>query len=150
MHRRAGGFPQGVVQAMFAVVMMLAAAGCSYKPAYLQGTKTEVPNRWTVDKVEPARLSEDQRTTLEGRGPPTFIRFFREVETRRPVHAWLYADDRETIDIAWFVDGNRMEDIAVDSDPSAFSSTTRRRARFAVLIGTGVVIVPAVVLLANK
>jgi hypothetical protein len=150
MQRRTAGFPLGVLQAIVAAVMVLAAAGCTYKPAYLRGQKTDVPNRWTVEKVEPARLSEDQRTTLERRGPPKYIRFFREVDTRRPVYAWIYTDEGDTIDIVWFVDGKRAEDIAVDSDPSAFSSTTRRRARIAALVGTGVVIIPAVVLLANQ
>jgi hypothetical protein len=150
MQRRTAGFPLGVLQAIVAAVMVLAAAGCTYKPAYLRGQKSDVPNRWTVEKVEPARLSEDQRTTLERRGPPKYIRFFREVDTRRPVYAWIYTDEGDTIDIVWFVDGKRAEDIAVDSDPSAFSSTTRRRARIAALVGTGVVIIPAVVLLANQ
>jgi hypothetical protein len=43
-----------------------------------------------------------------------------------------------------------VEDVAVDSDPSAFSSTTRRRTRIALLVGTGAAILPAVVLLANR
>ncbi|HSF31276.1 MAG TPA: hypothetical protein VLK82_12510 [Candidatus Tectomicrobia bacterium] len=150
MQRRTDGFPPGVLQAIIAAAMVLAAAGCTYKPAYLQGKKSDVPHRWTVEKVEPARLSEDQRTALERRGPPAYIRFFREVETRRPVYAWIYADEGESIDIVWFVDGKRTEDIAVDSDPSAFTSTTRRRTRIAVLVGTGVIIIPAVVLLANQ
>jgi hypothetical protein len=150
MQRCTGRYPLGVVQAIVAAVMVLAAAGCTHKPAYLQGQKTDVPNRWTVEKVEPARLSEDQRTTLERRGPPRYIRFFREVETRRPVYAWIYTDEGDTIDIVWFVNGTRVEDVAVDSDSSAFSSTTRRRARIAALIGTGVVVIPAVVLLANQ
>jgi hypothetical protein len=38
----------------------------------------------------------------------------------------------------------------VDSDPSAFSSTTRRRARYAILVGTGAAILPVVLLLANR
>jgi hypothetical protein len=150
MQRHPGGFSPGVLQAIVAAVMVLVAAGCTHKPAYLQGQKTDVPNRWAVEEVEPARLSADQGTTLERRGPPTYIRFFREVETRRPVYAWVYTDEGEMIDIVWFVDGKHVEDIAVDSDPSAFSSTTRRRARIAALVGTGVVVIPAVVLLANR
>jgi hypothetical protein len=150
MQRRADGFTSGLLQSVIAAVMVLAAAGCTYKPAYLQGRKTDVPNRWTVEKIEPARLSEDQRTVLERLGPPMYIRFFREVDTRRPVYAWIYTDEGAMIDIVWFVDGKPVEEIGVDSDPSAFSVTTRRRARIAAFVGTGVVIIPAVLLLANQ
>ena len=124
--------------------------GCTYKPGYIQGARTDVPYRWQVEKVEPTRLSEDQRAVLDRRGPPTYVRFFREVETRHPVYAWIYAGEGDAVEVVWFVEGRAVEDIAVDSDPSAFSSTTRRRARIAVLVGTGAVVLPAVVLLANR
>ena len=143
-------FPRGVLQAMVAVMMALAAVGCTYKPGYLQGRSTDVANRWKVEKVEPARLSEDQRATLGDRGPPTYVRFFRQVETRKPVYAWIYADAGEAVEVVWFVDGQRVENIAVDADPSAFSSTTRRRTRIGLLVGTGAAILPAVVLLSNR
>ena len=77
------------------------------------------------------------------------MRFFREVDSRKPVYAWIYADSGEAVDLVWFVDGTRAEEIAVDSDPSAFTSTTRRRTRIALLVGTGVALVPAIVLFAN-
>lgn len=142
-------FPRGALQAIAAALTVLA-VGCTYKPGYLQGKSTDVPQRWRVEKIEPARLSEDQRTTLEDRGPPAYVRFFREVETRKPVYAWIYADAGEAVDVVWFVDGRRVEDIAVDADPSAFSSTTRRRTRIGLLVGTGAAILPAVVLLSNR
>jgi hypothetical protein len=132
------------------VVMVLAAAACTSKPAYLRGQTTDVPYRWKVQKIEPARLSADQRDTLESRGPPTYVRFFREVGSRHPVYAWVYADAGDAVDLVWFVNGQRVEQLAVDSDPSAFSSTTRRRTRMALLVGTGVAILPVVVLLANQ
>jgi hypothetical protein len=150
MQRRDSGFQRGVLKAVVGVVMVLTAVGCTYKPAYVQGTKTDVPYRWKVEKVEPARLSEDQRDTLERRGPPTYVRFFREVDTRNPVYAWIYTGEGDAVDLVWFVNGKRVEAIAVDSDPSAFSSTTRRRVRYTLLIGTGAAVLPAVVLLANR
>jgi hypothetical protein len=131
----------------FIIVLM---AGCVSKPAYLRGEKTDIPNRWTVEKIEPTRLSEDQRDTLERQGPPDFVRVFREVETRKPVYAWVYMSEAEVVDLVWFIEGQRVTDIAVDSDPSAYSSTTRRRARTALLVGTGIAIVPAIVLLVNQ
>jgi hypothetical protein len=142
--------PRGCLQGIAAVMMLLAAAGCTYKPGYLQGQSTDVRHRWKVEKVEPARLSEDQRMTLDHRGPPTYVRFFRAVEPRQPIYAWIYAGEGEAVDVVWFVAGERVEDVAVDSDPSAFSSTTRRRTRIALLVGTGAAILPAVVLLANR
>ena len=128
----------------------LSLAGCSYKPGYLTGASTEISQRWQVEKIASGRLSADQRTTLDDRGPPTYVRFLRQVETRNPVYAWIYADTGEAVDVVWFVDGKRAENIAVDSDLSAFSSTTRRRTRIALLVGTGVVVLPSVLLLSNR
>jgi hypothetical protein len=150
MRRRERFLRRGFVLGIVGVMLLLTAVGCTYKPGYLQGDSTDVPHRWKVERVEPGRLSEDQRATLDRRGPPTYVRFFREVETRNPVYAWIYADEGETVDVVWFVEGKRVENIAVDSDPSAFSSTTRRRTRFALLVGTGAALLPAVVLLANR
>ena len=129
--------------------VMLALAGCTFKPGYLKGEKTDVPNRWKVQEITASRLTEDQREVFERRGAPTYVRFFREVETRQPVYAWIYVNPEASVDLIWFVEGQRLDDTAVDKDPSAFSSTTRRRARIALLSATGAAIVPAVVLLAK-
>jgi len=128
----------------------LAAVGCTYRPAYLKGGTTDLPNRWKVEKIDPGRLSADQKETLERRGPPTYVRFFREVESRKPVYVWIYTDDGEAVDLVWFVDGTHAEEIAVDSDPSAFTSTTRRRTRIALLVGTGAAVLPTILLFANN
>jgi hypothetical protein len=138
------------LRAILGVVVILAAVSCAFKPAYIQGESTDVPNRWKVEEIDARRLTEDQRDVYERRGPPTYIRFFREVETRKPVYAWIYADETEVVDLVWFVDGKVVDAIAVDRDTSAYSSTTRRRARYALLIGTGVAIIPAIVLLVNQ
>jgi hypothetical protein len=150
MLRRERGVPQGVLKAVVAVMIGLAAVGCSYRPAYLKGDTTDVPNRWKVEKIDPGHLSSDQRETIERRGPPTYVRFFREVESRKPVYVWIYTDDGEAVELVWFVDGIRAEEIAVDSDPSAYTSTTRRRTRIALLVGTGATILPAILLFANN
>lgn len=150
MDRRHCGPLRLVLQAFVSVVVVLAAVGCASKPSYVRGETTDVAYRWKVEKIEPARLSDDQREVFERRGPPTYVRFFREVETRKPVYAWIYTGEGDAVDLVWFVDGKVVDVIAVDSDPSAYSSTTRRRARYALLIGTGAALLPAVVLLANK
>jgi hypothetical protein len=149
MLRRERCVPQSVLKAVFAVMIGLAAVGCSHRPTYLRGDTTDVPNRWKVEKIDPGRLSADQRETLERRGPPTYVRFFREVESREPVYAWIYADDGEAVELVWFVEGTHAEEIAVDSDPSAYTSTTRRRTRIALLVGTGVAVLPIILFLAN-
>jgi hypothetical protein len=140
----------GWLRFLAGMLLVLAVAGCSYKPAYLRGAKTDIPQRWTVQKIDPARLSEDQRATLDRRGPPTYVRFFREVDSREAVYAWIYAAEGEPVEVVWFVGGTRAEEIAVDRDPSAFSSTTRRRSRMALLVGTGAAVLPAIVFLANR
>jgi hypothetical protein len=150
MLRRERCVLQGVLEAVVALMIGLAAVGCTHRPAYLKGETTDVPNRWKVEKVDPGRLSADQQETLERRGPPTYVRFFREVESRKPVYAWIYTDDGEAVELVWFVDGTRAEEIAVDSDPSAFTSTTRRRTRIALLVGTGVAVLPTILLFANN
>jgi hypothetical protein len=129
--------------------LMLGLLGCTFKPAYLQGEKTDVPNRWRVQEITPSRLTEDQRQVFEQRGAPTYVRFYREVETRKPVYTWIYVNPEASVDVIWFVEGQRLDYTAVDRDPSAFSSTTRRRARIALLSATGAAIVPAVILLAK-
>lgn len=150
MRTRACCFPYTLLRAILGVVVILVAVSCASKPAYMRGESTDVPNRWKVETIEAGRLTEDQRDVLERRGPPTYIRFFREVETREPVYAWIYADETDAVDLVWFIDGKVVDAIAVDSDTSAFNSTTRRRARYALLIGTGAAIIPAIVLLVNQ
>jgi hypothetical protein len=129
--------------------VILTVVGCSFKPGYLKGESGDVPNRWKVEEITAARLTNDQREVFERRGAPAYVRFFREVETRKPVYAWIYVDAEDRVDLVWFVDGQRVDAIAVDSNPSAYSSTTRRRARIALLGATGAAVVPAVVLLAK-
>ena len=140
----------GVLPAVLGFSAVLAISGCTFKPGYLQGERTDVSHRWKVEKLEAKGLSDDERATLEQRGPPTFVRFFREVQTREPVYEWIYSTRDDSVDLVWFVAGKRVEEIAVDNNPSAFRSTTRRRARTALLVSAGAAIVPTVVLLTNR
>lgn len=147
-HRVHTGFR--ILAAILGYVAVLAVSGCTVKPGYLQGEKTDVAYRWKVEKIEPASLSDDQRAALQERGPPAFVRFFREVQTRDPVYLWIYAGRDDAVELVWFVAGKRVEQVAVDSDTSAFRSTTRRNTRTALLVGTGAAIIPTVILLANR
>ena len=148
LNRRHAG--AGFLIAILGLLAMLLLSGCAFKPGYLQGAKTDVPYRWKVTHIDPARVSDDQRAILEQRGVPSYVRFFREVQTRKPIYAWIYLPPDRAVDLVWFAAGKRVEEVAVDSDPSAFRSSTRRRARIALLVGTGAAIVPTVVLLANR
>ena len=135
---------------IWSCLALLGISGCAFKPGYVRGEKTDVPNRWKVDRLEPGGLSDDQRATLEQRGSPAYVRFFREAYTRAPVYAWIYGGQDEPVETVWFTGGKRIEAVAVDSDPSAFRPSTRRYARTALLVGTGAAIVPTVILLANR
>lgn len=135
---------------IWSCLALLGISGCAFKPGYVRGEKTDVPYRWKVDRLEPGGLSNDQRATLEQRGSPTYVRFFREVHTREPVYAWIYVGQDEAVEAVWFTAGKRVEAVAVDSDPSAFRPSTRRYVRTALLVGTGIAIVPTVILLANR
>jgi hypothetical protein len=66
------------------------------------------------------------------------------------VYAWIYVGQDEAVEAVWFTGGKRVEAVAVDSDPSAFRPSTRRSVRTTLLVGTGIAIVPTVILLANR
>lgn len=140
----------GRLVVVWGCLALLAVSGCSLKPGYVRGAKSEVPHRWKVEKIEPAGLSNDQRAILDRRGPPAYVRFFREADTREPVHEWIYIGQDEGVESVWFTAGRRVEAVAVDSDTSAFRPSTRRYARTALLVGTGAAIVPIIFLLADR
>lgn len=150
MRQRADPTGLSFLAAILGFIAVLAVSGCALKPGYVQGKKTDVPNRWAVETLDPKGLSDDQRAILEQHGPPRFVRFFREVETRAPVYEWIYIGRDDAVELVWFAAGKHVEEVAVDSDPSAFRPSTRRRARTALLVGAGAAIIPTVVLLANR
>ena len=99
---------------------LLSSVACSYKPAYLQEGKTaEISERWKVQKINPKRLSADEKTTLEQLGTPEYIRFYRRLsQQREKVYAWIYA---EPVRFVTFIDGKKVDYVVLDEDLTAWN-----------------------------
>ena len=93
---------------------------CGYKPAYLQKGKTaEVSERWRVEKINPARLSADEKSVLETFGTPDYIRFFRKRSLEREkVYAWIYVEPARFVT---FIDGKKTDYAVLDEDLSSLN-----------------------------
>jgi hypothetical protein len=55
-------------------------------------------------------------------GTPEAVRFFRTVETRQRVYEWVYLKGERNV---WFLEGTRVDYVAVDADTSAFTKESR-------------------------
>jgi hypothetical protein len=97
---------------------------CSYKPAYLQESKkAEISERWKVQKINPNRLSADEKSTLEQLGTPDYIRFYRRLsQQREKVYAWVYADP---VRLVTFVDGKKIDYVVLDEDLTSLNEQQR-------------------------
>jgi len=95
----------------------LAPLGCSYKPPYLQKRdKTSIAERWKVNKIDPEKLSADEKAVYEKMGSPQYIRFFRQLSPeRKRVYEWIYT---EPINFFSFIDGQQVSYVVVDEDPT--------------------------------
>ena len=93
---------------------------CSYKPAYLQKSeKTQVPERWKVEKIDPARLSQAEASLFEKIGPPQFIRFYRKLDPdRERVYMWIYTDP---VRLVSFIDGKAFNYVLLDANLSSLN-----------------------------
>lgn len=111
--------------------------GCGGQAAYMRGWHLDSPHthRWSGGKFKAEKLSEDEKTVYTELGTPNTIRFFRTIETRQRVYEWLY---QQPIRIVWFVDGQRVDYVAVDDDLSRLKKETRETDR-AKLIKGGIV-----------
>jgi hypothetical protein len=97
---------------------------CGYKPSYLQKGKTaEVSERWRVEKIDPARLSTDEKSVLETFGTPDYIRFFRKRSLEREkVYAWIYAEPARFVT---FIEGKKTDYAVLDEDLSSLNDNQR-------------------------
>ena len=88
---------------------------CSYKPAYLQKSeKTQVSERWKVQKINPSRLSPAEASLFEKMGPPQFIRFYRKLDPDRGrVYMWIYT---EPVRLVSFIDGKAFDYVLLDAN----------------------------------
>lgn len=98
--------------------------GCSAQATYMRGWDLAPSHtqRWSGGKLKADKLSDDEKAVYTELGTPDTIRFFRTVETRQRVYEWLY---QQPIRIVWFVDGKRVDYVAVDTQQSSFKKETR-------------------------
>ena len=87
--------------------------------------------RWTGGTFK-EKLSPDEAAAYQELGTPDIIRFFRELHTRQHVYEWLYEDKDEVL---WFVDGTRVEYVAVDPNISGLTKETRETVQRKVVTG---------------
>jgi hypothetical protein len=105
---------------------LVSSLACSYRPAYLQESKkTELSERWKVQKINPNRLSADEKSTLEQLGTPDYIRFYRRLsQQREKVYAWVYADP---VRLVTFIDGKKIDYVVLDEDLTSLNEQQRNR-----------------------
>lgn len=98
---------------------------CSYKPAYLQKSeKTQVAQRWKVQKIDPSRLSPQETSVFEKMGSPQFIRFYRKLDPdRERVYMWVYT---EPVRLVSFIDRKPVEYVVLDDNPSPLNDYQKK------------------------
>ncbi len=98
--------------------------GCSSQAAYMRGWQPVegMAQRWSGGTLRQERLSKDEATVYQELGTPAVIRFYRTIRRREPVYAWIYTNPERVI---WFVNGRRVEYVAVDSDTSGWTRAQR-------------------------
>jgi hypothetical protein len=102
------------------ITLGVSSVACTYKPAYLdKGKSTQVSERWRVDKIDPSRLSPDEKSIYETMGSPQYLRFYRKLSLEREkVYAWVYT---EPVRFVTFIDGKKVDYVVVDDDPSSLN-----------------------------
>jgi hypothetical protein len=114
--------------------LVFSPVGCSYKPSYLQKSEsTKVSERWRVLKLDPAKLTADEKAIHEKMGPPAYIRFFRNLSVgREPVYEWIYD---EPVQLFTFINGKKVDYTVLDENPSSLNEAERE-----FLLWTGIVV----------
>jgi hypothetical protein len=107
------------------LTLLTASLACSYKPAYLQKSeKTEIAERWKVQKIDSAKLSPQEASVLEKMGPPQFLRFYRRLDPdRERVYMWVYS---EPVRLVSFIDRKPVEYVVLDDNPSALNDYQKK------------------------
>jgi len=113
---------QSRVIALAAVLSML--IGCTLQAPYMRGWDLAegIDNRWTGGTFNEKKLSNDEAAVYKELGAPDAVRFFRTVQTRQRVYEWVYLKNERHV---WFLDGTRVDYVAVDADNSGFTKESR-------------------------
>lgn len=109
-------------------------AGCGMQAPYMRGWQPEAgyTKRWTGGTVREQKLSADEAAVYQESGTPNSIRFFRAIQTRQRVYEWIYVEKQQLV---WFMDRQRVEYVAVDTDTSGMTKEARETLRQKVLTG---------------
>jgi hypothetical protein len=95
-------------------------------------TQTTPTHRWTGGIIKEQKLSADEAAVYQELGSPDVIRFFRAVQTRQQVYEWIYTEKQQVV---WFVDRQRVEYVAVDTDTSGATKESRERLQQKLIAG---------------
>jgi hypothetical protein len=130
VQRRAGGRAAWGL----AMMLLLLVAGCTPHASYMQKWQPveRIANRWSGGTIRADRLSEDEKAAFEALGTPDVIRFFRQVPTSERVYAWIYEASNQVI---WFVDGQQVDYVEVDSNPLPLSWAERQTLQQKIFAG---------------
>ena len=103
---------------------LFSSVACSSRPAYLQKGKTaEVSARWKVEKINPARLSADEKSILQQYGTPEYIRYYRRLSPQREkVYAWVYSDPARFVT---FINGKKLDYVVLDDNLTSLNEQQR-------------------------
>jgi len=98
---------------------------CGYKPAYLQKSeKTQVAERWKVQKINPSKLSPAEASLFEKMGPPQFIRFYRKLDPdRERVYVWIYTEPPRLVS---FIDGKAFDYVLLDANSTPLNDYQKK------------------------
>jgi len=126
--------PRSLVVFLTLTALGFSPLGCSYKPAYLdKSASTKVSERWKVLKLDPAKLSAEEKAVFEQMGPPAYIRFFRHLSVAREmVYEWIYD---EPVQLYTFINGKKVDYLVLDENPSSLNEAEKN-----VLFWSGVVV----------
>ena len=113
---------QSRVTALAVVLSIL--IGCTLQAPYMRGwdLAESIDNRWIGGTFDEKKLSNDEAAVYKELGTPEAVRFFRTVETRQRVYEWVYLKGERNV---WFLEGTRVDYVAVDADTSAFTKESR-------------------------
>jgi hypothetical protein len=108
--------------------------GCTTQATYMRRWEPipEVSNRWIGGTLKESKLSSDEAAVYRELGNPDVIRFFRAAETRQRVYEWIYIEQEQ---VAWFVDGQQVDYVAVDTDSSVLTKETRETLQGKLMAG---------------
>lgn len=115
-------------------ILLSLLVGCTTQAAYMRRWEPVpgVSSRWSGGTIKADKLSSDEADVYREWGTPDVIRFFRTTQTRQRVYEWIYTEQAQLV---WFVDGERVEYAAVDTQSSGLTKETRETLQHKLVTG---------------